>query len=267
MVNTFVTCSNYDECAKHLDRQRLGKQRVEAKQILDILQDLHFIAEKLNSHFQNNKFNFPHNEDIARMFLDRCDWVDLVRNTYTNQYPYIWLQHRSTRKIVHIKRADKSKIDKQTYRVVLGGFSGHPAVKMWCGHEQSLKHYINACIDEWIARGYQNNMERYTSSSLFPFLVNDQPWWTKCPLFHQNHIVALLRKEYERSEPTWYWKNKSFTKHVTSDMYNYGYIWPSHLKYKHIDAIIKQSKCLFAESIPLYKLAKRVIFPEIVFEQ
>ena len=33
MVNTFVTSSNLDECARALDYRRLGKQRVEAYQI------------------------------------------------------------------------------------------------------------------------------------------------------------------------------------------------------------------------------------------
>ena len=29
---------------------------------------------------------------------------------------------------------------------------------MWKGYENALKQYLNECIDEWIARGYNNNM-------------------------------------------------------------------------------------------------------------
>ena len=37
MVNTFIPYSDFAKCAKVLDNKRLGKQRVEAKQILNIL--------------------------------------------------------------------------------------------------------------------------------------------------------------------------------------------------------------------------------------
>lgn len=37
MVNTFITSSSFRNCAKNLDYKRLGKQRVEALQIIDIL--------------------------------------------------------------------------------------------------------------------------------------------------------------------------------------------------------------------------------------
>lgn len=37
MVNTFVTSSSFEECAKSLDYRRLGKQRVEAYQIWRVL--------------------------------------------------------------------------------------------------------------------------------------------------------------------------------------------------------------------------------------
>jgi hypothetical protein len=36
-MNTFLPSSNFYECARWLDRQRLGKQRIEAKQILKYL--------------------------------------------------------------------------------------------------------------------------------------------------------------------------------------------------------------------------------------
>jgi hypothetical protein len=39
MVNTFIPYADFKKCAKVLDNQRLGKQRVEAKQILNILTD------------------------------------------------------------------------------------------------------------------------------------------------------------------------------------------------------------------------------------
>jgi hypothetical protein len=46
MVNTFVTASTPEECASNLDNKRLGKQRVEAKQIIDILESSHLNESK-----------------------------------------------------------------------------------------------------------------------------------------------------------------------------------------------------------------------------
>lgn len=39
MVNTFIPYADFKKCAKVLDNKRLGKQRVEAKQILNIITD------------------------------------------------------------------------------------------------------------------------------------------------------------------------------------------------------------------------------------
>jgi Pyrimidine dimer DNA glycosylase len=36
-VQTFIPCTTFEDCAKVLDYRRLGKQRVECKQILDTL--------------------------------------------------------------------------------------------------------------------------------------------------------------------------------------------------------------------------------------
>ncbi len=39
MVNTFLPYADYKNCAKVLDNKRLGKQRVEAKQIINIIEN------------------------------------------------------------------------------------------------------------------------------------------------------------------------------------------------------------------------------------
>lgn len=41
-----------------------------------------------------------------------------------------------------------------------GGYSRHPVVRMWHGHINALKHYYNLAIDEWVKRGYINNMHK-----------------------------------------------------------------------------------------------------------
>ena len=82
MVNTFIPYPDFNECAKVLDNKRLGKQRVEAKQILDII-------------------------------------------------------------------TGKSKGK---------GWKNHVAVNMWRGYENALTLYYNTIVQEWMNRGFKNNM-------------------------------------------------------------------------------------------------------------
>ena len=43
------------------------------------------------------------------------------------------------------------------------GWMNHPARFMWIGYMDALKLYHNVCIQEWVARGYNNNMKLYYS--------------------------------------------------------------------------------------------------------
>lgn len=126
-MQTFVPCLTFEGSARVLDYRRLGKQRVEAMQIL---------------------------------------------NTLTHG----------------------------------GGWSNHPAVQMWKGHEVALQQYMRAMILEWVDRGYNNTMEiprkrKYTLPS----------WWGG--KIHLSHRKALLHKDYDhyrqyfrgKPELNYYW--------------------------------------------------------------
>ena len=74
-----------------------------------------------------------------------------------------------------------------------GGWSNHPAVRMWRGHESWLLLYMHAVIEEWKQRGYVNNM-------VVPWDgggPEDQPKppWLGDPAFHASHRSNLLRKD------------------------------------------------------------------------
>jgi hypothetical protein len=132
-MQTFLPHPNFRISASLLDRQRLGKQRVEAQQILNALEG-------------------------------------------------------------------KTK-----------GWVNHPATKMWRGYEDALKRYLKCCIDEWVARGYKNNMgvEAPTSAILPPWVGDER--------VHSSHRANLLRKD-----PTHYgsfgWKEDP----------TMPYYWPSN---------------------------------------
>lgn len=87
-----------------------------------------------------------------------------------------------------------------------GRWSIHPAVRMWKGFESALLHYMDLCIEEWINRGYKNNMKRAT------ILEFDLPPWFGLEEFHASHRSNLLRKY-----PEWYCQ--------------FGWTEPDNLKY------------------------------------
>jgi hypothetical protein len=113
-MQTFLPYSDFEKCARALDNKRLGKQRVEAYQILRILLGL------------------------------------------------------STGK----------------------GWRNHPAVLMWRDHADALKMYHNACIREWIARGFRNEMKLFEHPE-----EPEMPQWIGNERLHRSHQSNLLRKD------------------------------------------------------------------------
>jgi hypothetical protein len=110
-MQTFLPYANFRKSVSVLDRQRLGKQRVEAQQILNALQG-------------------------------------------------------------------KSK-----------GWVNHPATRMWRGYEPALMQYMECTIDEWTARGYNNNMTVTVPSSVV------LPPWIGDERVHASHRSNLIRKD------------------------------------------------------------------------
>ena len=89
------------------------------------------------------------------------------------------------------------------------GWQHHPAVRMWRGFEESLQGYYNACIWEWVHRGYRNSMPLY-----FPEPPTTPPPWLT-PALIASHRSNLLRKD-----PVWY---SQFGWNVPNDL---PYVWP-----------------------------------------
>lgn len=89
--------------------------------------------------------------------------------------------------------------------LVGGGWSNHPAVKMWRGHEAALLDYQRACCHEWTAiRGHTDTCLSKTIA-LFeehgrPGLP-EPPAWFGNPDVHISHQSNLIRKDPERYGP------------------------------------------------------------------
>ena len=70
------------------------------------------------------------------------------------------------------------------------GWKNHPAVKMWKGKEAFLGFYMNACLSEWMIRGYKNNMILFEEAS-----SENPPIWFGDDRVHSSHRSNLLRKD------------------------------------------------------------------------
>jgi hypothetical protein len=70
------------------------------------------------------------------------------------------------------------------------GWRHHPAVKMWRGYENALSHYLNVMCDEWVLRGYRNNIRRRRVK-----VPVKMPRWLGDERVHASHRSNLLRKD------------------------------------------------------------------------
>ena len=101
-------------------------------------------------------------------------------------------------KVLDYKRLGKQRVETfQVLNILLDrtptkGWRNHPVTRMWTGYEEALKQYQNFTIQEWITRGYKNNMsfeEVDTTSIIYPS-------WFGQDLFHRSHRSNLLRKDF-----------------------------------------------------------------------
>ena len=92
------------------------------------------------------------------------------------------------------------------------GWKNHPIVIMWTPYVEVLKDYTNVIIQEWIDRGYNNNMKFYPK----PPVTYHMPVWLGNKKFHSSHRANLLRKDLE-----WYsqfgWTENSESPYVWFD--------------------------------------------------
>ena len=105
---------------------------------------------------------------------------------------------RKSFKVLDWRRLGKQRVEAhQVLNVLLGrtetkGWVNHPITRMWKGYEPALQLYFNMCVEEWINRGYNNNMklEEITEPIVFPH-------WLGNDLIHSSHRANLLRKDKE----------------------------------------------------------------------
>ncbi len=160
------------------------------------------------------------------------------------------------------KRLGKQRVEAlQILNILTGkqttkGFINHPIVKMWRGYEDALRMYMNACIEEWIKRGFNNNMrieEVEKGEIVFP------PWLGKSEL-HFSHRCNLLRKDFKfYSKYGWIENsmNYSFVPYFWGSKYGYGKI-PND-KNKESKKIVKSQIAVNNRTVKEWKPRKWIL--------
>ena len=111
------------------------------------------------------------------------------------------------------------------------GWSNHPAVKMWRGHETALYLYIQAMVTEWKRRGYKSTIGDKAKATmvvalrqgLLPPTASNPSWISSSEEFSviaSSHRVALLSKDYE-----WY-SRFEWPEDTGNRPDSYEYVWP-----------------------------------------
>jgi hypothetical protein len=123
------------------------------------------------------------------------------------------------------------QLDPQGEHRVSKGWSNHPAVKMWRGHEMALYLYIQSMVAEWKRRGYKSTIgDKATNTikialklGLLNETASNPDWISSQDKFFSiasSHRLALLNKDYE-----WYSQFKwPEDRGVRPD--SYEYVWP-----------------------------------------
>ena len=111
------------------------------------------------------------------------------------------------------------------------GWSNHPVVKMWRGHETLFVSYISATYFEWKSRGFKSTLlektyrtydtavalNRISSDLVLPrWMENTEYFEALC----STHRTALLCKNYE-----WY-SQFNWAEDTGNAPSTYDYIWP-----------------------------------------
>lgn len=283
MVNTFIVTDgkdvDYKRSASLLDKRRLNKQIVEARQILTILEHVIIIADfygwpRPKTRTKNDCNYSP--SDIARRYLDRIEWYDKVCKKYfaiKKERRLIFKNGklRETKREMHIVRGpyqiksghvtykkknitctipkkDAILVDRGEYLINLG-FSQHPICKMWFGYEKSLKLYINSHIAEFCTRRKKDGSFCNTSIPLFTIKGTiTHPWWRDFKGLYMSHRASLLRKEIHRDEEPWYSRKSVFYNLIETMWFERGYCWCCNLDSDSITRVLERKRISLDET-------------------
>jgi hypothetical protein len=100
-------------------------------------------------------------------------------------------------KVLDYRRLGKQRVEVLQLLKALqggGGWSNHPAAKMWRGYEDALVYYGTVMCREWLNRGYKDTCLDKIQSFATKSVITEPPWLGDSD-FHAAHRSNLLRKD------------------------------------------------------------------------
>jgi hypothetical protein len=140
-MQTFLPYASFSSSVSCLDRQRLGNQRVEARQALTTL-----LLEDL---FWND---YPSFVTLRGLQLKKTDYA---KNRFRELITLFLTGYEDVK--YEVLKTSKFKYNHNIPWI------NHPCIRMWRGYDIALKFYHDCAIAEWIARGYKNTMPFLTT--------------------------------------------------------------------------------------------------------
>lgn len=164
-MQTFLPVADFEKAATFLDYKRLGKQRVECLQILNILLIGPYRKRQCGS--------------VLKGF---GKWESATEEEFKNEEkrPFGYFGFSKT------------------------PWYNHPAARMWRGHLFELSNYTLAICNEWIKRGYKDSIKEKILSmqaQLKPVVLPD--WFSNSDFFvsHQSNLIRKLPEHYQKFWP------------------------------------------------------------------
>jgi hypothetical protein len=167
----------FTQTAKSLDSKRLGKQRVEAMQILNV------ILKRVR---------------VDGKHLTHEETKSLLKKNSAKNWPF---------------EVPREKVEKQ---IVKPGWKNHPCISLWKDYPDVLKLYFNCIVEEWIERKYQNNLELEfvdeTCLQIPPFLENEEfiNSHRRNMMRKNKEFYAKIFGEMEEKDGYMWWENGKF---------------------------------------------------------
>jgi hypothetical protein len=177
MVNSFILCSDFALSATMIDRQRLGKQRLEGKQLIEAVYKVHFAS----SFIQSLGYKLPRDTELLHLVRYIIDTYKSLNCVHYFHYVY----ENDHIKDIAFTEQPVSPDCKQ----VKFAWCNHPCTRMWYYHIDALKAYVNSIIQEWIRRGYNNTMKMYYTNQTY-----ERPWWMGYFTSYLDYADVLQRK-------------------------------------------------------------------------
>jgi hypothetical protein len=179
-MQTFLPYPDFQTSAKILDNKRLGKQRVEAKQILEIL-----LIKK-----EQEWWSCP---SCGKIFYTEPERECPKCDYYEGHLCFLWNSVESGDKLPKIP------------------WENHPAVRMWRGYEECLALYGWIMCREWRQRGFVDNLQKFFESNFPIDTLWGLPsphidtkyypkWYKDCTQRYKmnySHQANLLRKDFK----------------------------------------------------------------------